>query len=195
MASGVVESKTSRMLRVAWADWLRIVQRFASHGCGRHDVSSEFYRSLHSSLQQRIEQSQVEGTLNAEQLKLMRDLSEPWISVESLASADRKLLEELTKRCSAVHPDWRSSGRQEHDHFSTRSVMLLCGGLLAGLVGLAVWQGMLDWSSLDVTDSLLAWARNIRRNHTVFHSGLLILAATISILTVTWMVFRPPGRY
>ena len=73
--------------------------------------------------------------------------------------------------------------------------MLLCGGLLAGLAGLAVWQGVLDWSTLDVTDSLLAWARNIRRNHTVFHSGLLILAATISILTVTWMVFRPPGRY
>ena len=195
MAVGVAETQTSRMLRIAWAEWLGIVQRFANQGCGRHDVSSELYRSLYSGLQQRIEQSRGEGTLDPTQLKLMRDLSEPWISVESLASADRKLLEELARRCSAVHPDWRSSERQKNDHFSRRSVMLLCGVLLAGLAGLVVWQGLLDWSSLDVADALLAWARNIRRNHTVFHSGLLILAATISILTVTWMVFRPPGRY
>ncbi|MEN9554330.1 MAG: hypothetical protein RLZZ232_616 [Planctomycetota bacterium] len=195
MASGVAETETSRMLRVAWGEWLRIVQRFAGQGCGRHDVSGEFYRSLYSSLQQRIEQSQVEGTLDAEQLKLMRDLSEPWITVESLASADRKLLEELTGRCSAVHPDWRSYGFQERKHFSRSSVIMFCGVLLAGLAGLAIWQGLLDWSSLDVTDSLLEWVRNIRRNHAMVHSGLLIMAATISILAVTWMVFRPPGRY
>ena len=195
MASGVAETETSRMLRVAWGEWLRIVQRFAGQGCGRHEVNSEFYRSLYCRLQQRIEQSQIEGTLDAEQLKLMRNLSEPWITVESLVSADRKLLEELTGRCSAVHPDWRSSGFQEHIHFSRSSVMLFCGVLLAGLAALAIWQGLLDLSSLDVTDSLLAWVRDIRRNHSMVHSGLLILAATISILTVTWMVFRPPGRY
>lgn len=195
MASGVVETEASRMLRVAWGEWVRIVQRFASQGYGRHDVSSDFYRSLYSSLQQRIEQSQVEGTLDAEQLKLMRDLSEPWINVESLASADRKLLEQLTGRCSAVHPDWRPSGSHKHDHISRRSVVLYGAVLLAGLAGLAIWQGLLEWSSIDAANSVLAWARSIRRNYSLVHSGLLILAATISILTVTWMVFRPPGRY
>jgi hypothetical protein len=91
-------------LRQAWPRWTAVVEAVA-HGKGAR-LSEEAYRTLHTQLLGvcREQAEAAEGAQRAAFERLVA-IAEPWLTPQSLATADRDTLTDLLRRCKQVEQE------------------------------------------------------------------------------------------
>jgi hypothetical protein len=189
------DSETPEMLRAAWNEWAKVVHRFAYHGVRRGDYSQELYGALHSGLQKHIERSLEEMTMEPHVLKGMKDLSAPWLSIDALANADKKLLKDLTDRCTAIQKTWSSVPESPRYWRTTALLLLLFLGIFALVLAPEINRSILERLPVDSGYSVAGWIQTVSRHRAAFQNGILIFTVAAAVMMTTWLVFRPPGRY
>lgn len=90
----------SAEVRAEWRNWTRIVRLFASRREGRFLVAAEEYERLHRRLLHLmgVLAQEASGQRRSLYRRLQRTLT-PWVTLESLNSANRSVLNDLLDRC------------------------------------------------------------------------------------------------
>ncbi|MEI7698577.1 MAG: hypothetical protein WCK86_02170 [Planctomycetia bacterium] len=189
------ELETDKLLRASWNEWATVVNRFACHAVQKSEYSQERYRALYSSLQTHIERSLEEMTIEAHVLNGMKELSAPWLSVDALASADKKLLKDLTDRCTAIQKTWATAPESPRRWPKTAVLVLLFLAMFAVVLAPEINRGIIERLPADSGYSLAGWLRTFSRNRPALQQGILIFSVASAVMMTTWLVFRPPGRY
>lgn len=94
-------------LKNQWKQWTAVVDLFARHDIARRQVKAEDYRALHARLLETCN-----GNTDAQDADFARratEIASPWMSVESLNEAPRKILENLRATCHQL-AEGRSKG-------------------------------------------------------------------------------------
>jgi hypothetical protein len=190
------DSESTLQLQASWKEWTRVVCRFARHGVHTAEFSRQGYCRLHASLQEAIDRSLESMTGDVCVLRSMKELSAPWVSVDSLAAADRKLLQDLGERCIAVQKTWGGAAEAAPQGRKTAlvAVLLVLAASVAGIL-LVVTRGSPDGFPLDARLPFAGLLRTLVRGGWILQSGIPIACAAVVVMVITWLVFRPPGRY
>jgi len=195
MSLSQIESPAAKLLQASWNEWTRIVSRFARHGVHEAEFSRQGYRELHARLQGCIDRSLEELTADAVVLRGMKELSAPWASLDSLATADKKLLQDLLVRCAAIQKTWSGAGGVPARRRSTAVVaLLLFLFVFAAAVFLMVTQRIPDRLRVDVQLPFSRLLRTVFGGGWNLQSGIPLVCVAVVVALITWMVFRPPRR-
>lgn len=189
------EIETDKLLRASWNEWAKVVNRFAYHGVQKSEYSQEQYRALYSDLQNHIARSLERMTMEAHVLNGMKELSAPWLSVDALASADKKLLRDLMDRCTAIQKTWASAPESPRRWPTTVAFVLLFLAMFAVVLAPEINRGIIERLPVDSGYSVAGWLRTFSRNRPALQQGMLIVSVAAAVMMTTWLVFRPPGRY
>ncbi|MFM7058303.1 MAG: hypothetical protein ACKO2P_15405 [Planctomycetota bacterium] len=185
-------------LQASWQEWMGILSRFARHGVHTGEFSRQGYRELHARLQGAIDRSLEEMTADVCVLRSMQELSAPWPSLESLAVADRKLLQDLLDRCAALQQTWGGvSDGAAHGRKTATGVALRLLSLAVCVAGilLLVTRRMPGEMSLDARLPFAGVLRTLMRGSWDLQSGIAVACVGVVVVMITWLVFRPPRRY
>ena len=189
------EIQSDNLLRASWTEWAKVIDRFACHGVQKSDYSQEQYRALYSRLQNHIAQSLEQMTMEAHVLNGMKELSAPWLSVDALASADKKLLKDLTDRCTAIQKTWAIVPESSRRWPTMAAFVLLFLAIFAVVLAPEIHRGIVERLPADTGYSVAGWLRTLSRNRPALQQGILIFSVASAVMMTTWLVFRPPGRY
>lgn len=195
MSLSEVKSPAPNLLQASWNEWTNVVRRFARHGVHTAEFSRQGYRELHSRLQGDIDRSLEEMTVDAGVLRGMKELSAPWPSLDSLAMADRKLLQDLLDRCAAIQKTWSGAGRAASHRRTTAAVaLLLFLAVFAAALLLMVTQRNPDRLRVDIQFPFAGLLRTVFGGGWNLRSGIPAVCVAVVVALITWMVFRPPRR-
>lgn len=195
MSLSQIESPAAKLLQASWNEWTRIVSRFARHGVHEAEFSRQGYRELHARLQGCIDRSLEELTADAVVLRGMKELSAPWASLDSLATADKKLLQDLLVRCAAIQKTWGVAGGAPARRRTTAAVtLLLFLAVFAAALFLMVTQRIPDRLRVDVQFPFAGLLRTVFGGGWNLQSGIPFVCVAVVVSLITWMVFRPPRR-
>lgn len=196
MSPTQTESHNHELLLASWTAWTSVVRRFALHGVHSGEYSRQRYHNLHSSLQTHIDRALDEKSTEANVLHGMKQLSAPWPSVDALASADRKLLKDLMDRCTAIQKTLDQAHESSRRPYTlTALAMLLLLAVFAALMSPGISHNILQRLPSEPVHAFPGFLRTLLRNGPELQHGLLIVCASATVLMITWLVFRPPGRY
>lgn len=195
MSLSQIESPAAKLLQASWNEWTRIVGRFARHGAHEAEFSRQSYRELHARLQGCIDGALEELTADVGVLRGMKDLSAPWPSLDSLAMADKKLLQDLLGRCAAIQKTWSGAGGVPARRRTNSVVaLLLFLFVFAAAVFLMVTQRIPDRLRVDVQLPFSRLLRTVFGGGWNLQSGIPLVCVAVVVSLITWMVFRPPRR-
>lgn len=190
------KSQTPKLLQASWTEWTSVVRRFARYGVHTGEYNRQHYRQLHSRLQSCIDRALDEMSADAGVLQGMKLLSAPWPSVDSLASADKKLLNDLINRCNALQNSITYTPVAPRRRYAvTTLAMLLFLTAITLLLSREINHSFLEQRPGGPTHSITDFLRNQLSNANEWQQGLLILCVSAAVVMFTWLVFRPPGRY
>jgi hypothetical protein len=196
MSATQTVNQTQKLLQASWNEWTGVVRRFARQGMHSGEYSRQHYRDLHSTLQQHIDKSLVDMSTDAGVLQGMKELSSPWPSVESLASADKKLLADLLSRCNAVQKAPAHTPASPRRYFTAITLPLVLM-LAAAVVILSpeISREILELLPVNSDYAITGFLRTLLRNARELQYDILVICVASAVMMVTWLVFRPPGRY
>jgi hypothetical protein len=133
--------------------------------------------------------------MEAHVLNGMKELSAPWLSVDALASADKKLLKDLMDRCTAIQKTWAIAPESPRRWPTMAAFMLLFLVMFAVVLAPEIHRGVVERLPVDTGYSVAGWLRTFSRNRPALQQGMLIVSVAAAVMMTTWLVFRPPGRY
>lgn len=189
-------NQTPKLLQASWSEWMGVVRRFARHGIHASEYSRQHYRELHAALQRYIDKSLAEMSTDARVLQGMRELSSPWPSVESLAGADKKLLADLLSRCNAVQKASAHAPASPRRYVTAITLPLVLTLAVAVVVlSPEISRRILKLLPVNSDYPITGFLRTLLRNARELQHDILIICVASAVMMVTWLVFRPPGRY
>lgn len=113
-----------------WREWSRVVATVRrSQYRARQRFSDEEYGKLHSSLLQSLKSQQIPRTEKGRSKTLygeMVDICHPWVSLESIRNADRRIARDLMNRTRGVEHQLTGDHHLRRDLFIA---LLVAGGL------------------------------------------------------------------
>lgn len=195
MSLSQIESPAMKLLQASWNEWTNVVRRFARHAVHSAEFSRQGYRELYFRLQGHIDQSLEDMPADGGVLRGMKELSAPWPSLDSLATADKKLLQDLLDRCAAIQKTWSGAGGTPARRHTTAVVaLLLVLAVFAVGLFLMVTQRIPERLRVDPEFPFAGLLRTVVRGGWNLRSGIPIVCVAAVVMMITWLVFRPPRR-
>lgn len=172
-------------LRQGLQQWTAIVRRFMRGRGAKLHIRQEAYRKLHDRLVEAC-RSQAGDAERAEDYRLFWKLGEmirPWVTLESLAGANREVLADLLIRCEQAEQEF--AGRKK----GRRLVVLLL--LLAVLVGGGAVLFYVNQTVAPVAETLQdGFAQVWERMRNTMGLPWWLLVGGILVLFFMWVVSR-----
>ena len=181
-------SRTKRTGNFAaqWRQWTEIVRLFAARCERRHAIDPNEYHALHTELLQssHVRARQVDPT----QEPLFRELEEvlaPWVTLDSLAWADREIVYKLLGRCQAIV--CLLEGRPAYDK---RRRWITLALILGGILFLAAVLFLTEGDPWSAVLALRRWIRHRTLSLAGLSSSKRILlgggTTVMVIITILW---------
>lgn len=100
------ESQTSlQTVADLWFQWTEVVQKIIDPRRVSGKVTPQQYRDLHSALHRACKDCDVESGPTAEKIAQIDRIIGPWVTYDSLTTADRRFLEDVTKQAGRLSRD------------------------------------------------------------------------------------------
>ena len=200
MMSTTATSPETAPVKKLWRQWTSIVELFAENRMARHQVKPEDYSTLHARVLQACRS--ISGTKQEAPPMVKRgaEIATPWLSLESLKSADHEILQNLYQSCQAVQRELDSWGTRLGG-VNRRSVALFA--LLFGVVflfGLALsnpagtFEGLRKGWEYFVALRESVWLQVASNPKTVRLWSVGSMAAVLTVI-MAYVTFRSPKEY